>query len=77
MGANSGSAYVFERQADGSWPQTAKLFASDGDSLDSFGYATAISGDVVAAGSLARRGCRGQRIGLGVRLRAPARRPVG
>jgi hypothetical protein len=33
----SGSAYLFERGADGAWRQTKKLVASDGDRFDSFG----------------------------------------
>lgn len=51
-GEKAGSAYVFERTA-GSWTQTAKLVARDGDSADRFGYAVAIEDDtaVVTASS--------------------------
>ena len=42
-GVDSGSAYIFERQA-GSWTQTAKLLASDGAAGDHFGFFTALSG---------------------------------
>jgi len=45
-GSNVGSAYVFERLADGSWLQEAKLTISDTNSgADSFGRAVAMSGD--------------------------------
>ena len=36
-----GAAYLFRRQADGSWLEVAKLRASDGADLDSFGYSVA------------------------------------
>ncbi|MEM7307274.1 MAG: hypothetical protein AAF682_11420 [Planctomycetota bacterium] len=51
MGPSSGSAYVFERQADGTWPQVDKLVPLDGDAIDSFGFAVAISGDYVVSGA--------------------------
>ncbi len=44
-GEESGAAYVLERQDNGSWLQTAKLLASDGESLDRFGNSVAIEGD--------------------------------
>ena len=44
-GANSGSAYVFERDPTGSWSQVAKLTAADGESLDYFGSSVSLSGD--------------------------------
>ena len=43
-GADSGSAYIFTTQADGSYTQTSKLVASDGAAGDSFG-GVSISGD--------------------------------
>jgi len=39
----AGSAYVFER-TDGSWTQTAKLAAEDGDGSDAFGLRVALDG---------------------------------
>jgi hypothetical protein len=50
---NQGSAYVFEKPGGG-WTdmtQTAKLTASDGAANDQFGYAVAISGDIVVIGA--------------------------
>lgn len=44
-----GAAYVFTKGA--TWTQQAKLFASDGVMLDSFGYAVALRGDVAVAGA--------------------------
>lgn len=44
-GENSGSAYVFTKQSDGSYVQSQKLVASDGFANDRFGYSVAISGD--------------------------------
>ncbi|MEE2906684.1 MAG: FG-GAP repeat protein, partial [Planctomycetota bacterium] len=48
---NSGSAYIFEQQQDGSWLETAKLTASDGASYDYFGYSVAISGTTALVGA--------------------------
>jgi hypothetical protein len=52
-GSASGSAYVFERNRDGTdaWGQVAKLTALDAASNDNFGYAVAISGDTVVVGA--------------------------
>ena len=47
---NTGAAYVFERSA-GEWAQQAKLVPSDVAFQDHFGYAVAISGGAVVAGS--------------------------
>ena len=49
---NSGSAYIFNRAADGTWSETAKLTASDGDSQDNFGTSVSISGDTAIVGAL-------------------------
>jgi len=53
-GSDSGSAYVFEKPADG-WSGTlnedAKLLASDGAGVDLFGYSVAISGNTVVVGA--------------------------
>lgn len=52
-GGNSGSAYVFERNAGGadSWGEVAKLAASDAAAADRFGYAVSISADTVVVGA--------------------------
>ncbi|MDG2423973.1 MAG: FG-GAP repeat protein, partial [Phycisphaerales bacterium] len=50
-GGGSGSAYVYQRQADGSWSQSAKLTASDGAEEDYFGYSVAISGEIALVGA--------------------------
>ncbi|MFC1600779.1 cohesin domain-containing protein [Candidatus Sumerlaeota bacterium] len=49
-GNNSGTVFVFERDS-GSWPQTAKLTASDGSSSDYFGHSCAVSSDTIAVGA--------------------------
>lgn len=49
-GDNGGSAYVFE-DTDGSWQQTAKLVADDGDSGDVFGTSVALDGDTALVGA--------------------------
>jgi hypothetical protein len=50
-GTDSGSAYVFVREA-GIWSEQAKLTASDGLAFDHFGYSVAVFGDTVIVGSL-------------------------
>lgn len=49
-GGSSGSAYVFTRSGS-SWPQQAKLTASDAAASDYFGKSVAISGDSVVIGA--------------------------
>ena len=51
--ANTGSAYLFERNQGGSnnWGLVAKLTALDADIYDFFGKSVAISGDVVIVGA--------------------------
>lgn len=49
-GDRGGSAYVFER-TDGSWSQQAKLVPDDGDRIDLFGAAVALSGDTALVGA--------------------------
>ncbi|MBN2447392.1 MAG: SUMF1/EgtB/PvdO family nonheme iron enzyme, partial [Phycisphaerae bacterium] len=53
-GLDSGSVYVFERNAGGedNWGQVAKLSASDGAAGDFFGQSVAISGDTIAVSSV-------------------------
>jgi hypothetical protein len=50
-GSWSGSAYVFTRDADGTWTQTQKLLASDGAASDQFGSRVTVSGDVAVVGA--------------------------
>ena len=52
-GANSGSAYVFERHQGGedNWGQVKKLTADDAAAYDLFGATVAVGGDVIAVGA--------------------------
>ena len=50
IGAQSGSAYVFERNGS-RWQEVAKLTASDGTLFDQFGQSTAISGNTIVVGA--------------------------
>jgi hypothetical protein len=49
-GVDSGSVYVFTRSGT-TWTQQAKLTASDGAAVDSFGYSVALAGDTVLIGA--------------------------
>jgi len=51
-GANSGSAYIFYRNENGTdnWGQKKKLTASDAAGNDLFGYALAVDGDIALVG---------------------------
>ena len=53
FGTDSGSAYVFERNAGGSnnWGQTAKITPDNGSSEDQFGTDVAIEGDTLVVGA--------------------------
>lgn len=44
-GTDSGSAYIFTKQVNGSYLQTQKLTAPDGAMNDNFGYSVSVSGD--------------------------------
>ena len=46
-GRDSGSAYVFEKGADGAVTQLAKLTAADGAASDLFGFSVAVSGSLI------------------------------
>ncbi len=48
---DTGAAYLFERQPDNTWQQVAQLVAPDGDELDWFGYAVALSGNRAVVGA--------------------------
>jgi hypothetical protein len=48
---NSGSAYIFERDGSGNWPQAQKIVASDRTTYGDFGSSVAISGNYAIVGS--------------------------
>jgi hypothetical protein len=48
---NSGSVYVFTRDASGVWSQQAYVKASNTDAGDRFGYTVALDGDTLAVGA--------------------------
>ena len=50
-GHQSGAAYIFSHQEDGTWIETAKLTATDGDNGDYFGNAVSLSGDYALIGA--------------------------
>ncbi len=50
-GWESGSAYIFKRDAEGGWLQQAKLTADDGSVDDRFGISVSISGDYAIVGA--------------------------
>lgn len=49
--ADAGAAYVFERQSDGSWAETAVLRASDAQAGDQFGSSVGLSGNFAVVGA--------------------------
>jgi hypothetical protein len=51
-GSNSGSAYLFEKDARGlnQWGQVKKITVSDGRAGDEFTYSISLSGDILAVG---------------------------
>eukprot|EP01084_Bolivina_argentea_P317107 549766_1 len=49
MGSNSGSAYIFEK--DATWTQTAKLVANDGIAGDQFGMSVSIDNNIALIAS--------------------------
>jgi hypothetical protein len=57
-GSQSGSAYIFERDGEGTWTEVQKLTASDRSASNYFGWSVSISGDRVVVG--ARRGNNGK-----------------
>ena len=50
-----GSAYVFERQGDGSWIEVDQLAASDGEMGDFFGFSVSLSEGYAVIGAFADR----------------------
>lgn len=55
-GVDTGSVYVFDKDINGHWQQTAKLIASDGLPNDRFGVQVALKGNTLFVGSLADNG---------------------
>lgn len=51
FGFSSGSAYVFERHANGVWTQAAKLIPADGGGLHIFGWSVAVGRSCVLVGA--------------------------
>ena len=53
-----GAAYIFNRNQGGDdiWGQVTKLTASDGQSVDMFGYSVALDGDFVVVGAASKLG---------------------
>ena len=49
--SNNGSAYIFERDTNGTWSQKQKIVASDGQASDQFGFSVAISGNYAIVGA--------------------------
>jgi hypothetical protein len=49
-----GAAFVFERDGNGVWRQTAKLLASDGRFDARFGWSVAVRGNLIAVGATAQ-----------------------
>jgi len=56
LGWGSGSAYVFERDANPGWSEVAKLLASNGKFLDGFGYSVAVDGHRALIGAFGADG---------------------
>ncbi len=50
-GANSGSAYIFQRTGTNSWDTGTKVVAFDGAANDEFGWSVSISGDYAIVGA--------------------------
>ena len=50
-GSSSGSAYVFEKNSTGHWPQKEKLLASDGAKNDWFGHSVSVYDNTAVIGA--------------------------
>ena len=50
--SGAGAAYIFERNASGTWTQVKKLVATDRSANDFFGHSVSISGNYAVVGSL-------------------------
>jgi hypothetical protein len=63
-GFRAGAAYLFERDAGGTWNEVAKLQASDKEGQDYFGASVSISGDRAVIGAW-NKGTGGTAVGAG------------
>ncbi len=50
-GTNSGAAYIFNRDSNGTWIESKKLTASDGEAHDNFGISVAITTNTAVVGA--------------------------
>jgi hypothetical protein len=57
--ASAGAAYIYERDAGGTWTQRAVLHASDMQEVDQFGYSVSISGGYAIVAALGEDGGSG------------------
>lgn len=48
---NMGSAYIYHRELDGTWAFVQKIYNSDQDDYDRFGWSVAIDGDLIVVGA--------------------------
>jgi hypothetical protein len=48
---NMGSAYIYHREIDGNWTFVQKIYNSDQDDYDRFGWSVAIDGDLIVVGA--------------------------
>ncbi len=51
LGTDAGAAYAFVETFPGTWTPSAKITASDGDSMDHFGWSVAIDGQAAVVGA--------------------------
>ena len=58
-GSDTGSTYIYARDASGDWAQDDKLVAADAAVGDQFGYSVAISGNRLVVGALNDNNIRG------------------
>ena len=49
--SDAGSAYIFEKDTDGSWNEVQKIVASDRQESDYFGHSVSISGNYAIVGA--------------------------
>lgn len=49
--AQKGAAYIYEKEANGSWAQKAQLVAASGESFDLFGFSVSLSGNRTLIGA--------------------------
>ena len=52
LGVFGGAVYVFDRDTDGVWSETATFNADDAENLQEFGGSVALSGDVLLVGAM-------------------------